>query len=180
MAAYNSSKFAVRGFTETLRMELRSTGVRVTVVCPGITKTRLVAHSPVIDEAQREAMQRQFDSTWGRPPEAVAGAILNAVRRDRPVPWSGLTPPPSTPSCGCYRAPTAASWPDPSTCSLSGRWARPADTREAFDEHDMSLVLEICDWIHVLDFGKPLMAGTAEDVRASEVVRDAYLGKALV
>jgi ABC-type branched-subunit amino acid transport system ATPase component len=46
-------------------------------------------------------------------------------------------------------------------------------------EHDMSLVLEICDWIHVLDFGKPLMAGTATDVRESAAVRDAYLGQSV-
>jgi ABC-type branched-subunit amino acid transport system ATPase component len=45
-------------------------------------------------------------------------------------------------------------------------------------EHDMSLVLTICDWVHVLDFGKPLMEGTPEDVRASEAVREAYLGQA--
>ena len=44
-------------------------------------------------------------------------------------------------------------------------------------EHDMSLVLDICDWIFVLDFGKPLMAGTAQDVRTSPAVRAAYLGK---
>ena len=45
-------------------------------------------------------------------------------------------------------------------------------------EHDMSLVLGICDWIHVLDFGKPLMDGTPAEVRASEAVRRAYLGEA--
>jgi ABC-type branched-subunit amino acid transport system ATPase component len=44
-------------------------------------------------------------------------------------------------------------------------------------EHDMSLVLDICDWIFVLDFGKPLMAGTAQDVRTSAEVQAAYLGK---
>jgi ABC-type branched-subunit amino acid transport system ATPase component len=43
-------------------------------------------------------------------------------------------------------------------------------------EHDMSLVLEICDWIHVLDFGRPLMAGTPAEVRESAAVREAYLG----
>jgi ABC-type branched-subunit amino acid transport system ATPase component len=43
-------------------------------------------------------------------------------------------------------------------------------------EHDMSLVLRICQWIQVLDFGRPLMAGTASEVRSSEVVRAAYLG----
>src|SRR5438309_2208002 len=47
-------------------------------------------------------------------------------------------------------------------------------------EHDMSLVLNICDPIYVFDFGKPLMTGTPAEVRASELVRDAYLGKAAV
>ena len=44
-------------------------------------------------------------------------------------------------------------------------------------EHDMSLVLNICEWIHVLDFGRPLMDGTPDDVKKSAAVRDAYLGK---
>jgi ABC-type branched-subunit amino acid transport system ATPase component len=44
-------------------------------------------------------------------------------------------------------------------------------------EHDMSLVLTICQWIHVLDFGKPLMDGTPDQVRNSEEVRAAYLGQ---
>ena len=43
-------------------------------------------------------------------------------------------------------------------------------------EHDMSLVLNICDWVHVLDFGRPLMAGTPGEVRNSAEVRAAYLG----
>jgi ABC-type branched-subunit amino acid transport system ATPase component len=47
-------------------------------------------------------------------------------------------------------------------------------------EHDMSLVLNICDPIQVLDFGRPLMTGSPADVRASQAVRDAYLGKAAV
>ena len=44
-------------------------------------------------------------------------------------------------------------------------------------EHDMSLVLNICDWIHVLDFGKPLTEGTPADIRKSDEVREAYLGQ---
>ena len=43
-------------------------------------------------------------------------------------------------------------------------------------EHDMALVMTVCDWIHVLDFGKPLFEGTPRDVSGSEVVRAAYLG----
>jgi ABC-type branched-subunit amino acid transport system ATPase component len=46
-------------------------------------------------------------------------------------------------------------------------------------EHDMSLVLNICDPIHVLDFGRPLMVGSPDEVRSSDLVRDAYLGQAV-
>jgi ABC-type branched-subunit amino acid transport system ATPase component len=46
-------------------------------------------------------------------------------------------------------------------------------------EHDMSLVLSICEWIYVVDFGRPLMNGTPADVRASDEVRAAYLGQQL-
>jgi ABC-type branched-subunit amino acid transport system ATPase component/branched-subunit amino acid ABC-type transport system permease component len=44
-------------------------------------------------------------------------------------------------------------------------------------EHDMSLVMEVCDHIHVLDFGKHIFEGTPSQVSGSEIVRAAYLGK---
>lgn len=43
-------------------------------------------------------------------------------------------------------------------------------------EHDMSLVMRVCDYIHVLDFGKPIFEGTPEQVGRDEIVRAAYLG----
>ncbi|KRB80416.1 branched-chain amino acid ABC transporter permease/ATP-binding protein [Nocardioides sp. Root190] len=43
-------------------------------------------------------------------------------------------------------------------------------------EHDMALVLDVCDHIHVLDFGKPLFEGTPDEVRSSDLVQAAYLG----
>ena len=43
-------------------------------------------------------------------------------------------------------------------------------------EHDMALVMSICDYIHVLDFGKPIFEGTAREVQRSDLVRKAYLG----
>jgi ABC-type branched-subunit amino acid transport system ATPase component len=73
---------------------------------------------------------------------------------------------------------------DPAESHQFGRLLRElVDRREIgilMVEHDMSLVLDICDWIFVLDFGRPLMAGTPADVRASEDVRSAYLGKEAV
>ena len=43
-------------------------------------------------------------------------------------------------------------------------------------DHDMGLVLEVCDYIYVLDFGQIIAAGTPADIRANEAVIDAYLG----
>jgi ABC-type branched-subunit amino acid transport system ATPase component/branched-subunit amino acid ABC-type transport system permease component len=43
-------------------------------------------------------------------------------------------------------------------------------------EHDMSLVMEICEYIYVLDFGELVFEGTPSEVSASEIVRAAYLG----
>ncbi len=43
-------------------------------------------------------------------------------------------------------------------------------------EHDMRLVTQVCDYIYVLDFGQKIFEGTPEQVRMSQVVRDAYLG----
>jgi ABC-type branched-subunit amino acid transport system ATPase component len=43
-------------------------------------------------------------------------------------------------------------------------------------EHDMSLVLRICSYIYVLDFGKQIFEGTASELAVSDVVRAAYLG----
>ena len=43
-------------------------------------------------------------------------------------------------------------------------------------EHDMALVMSTCDYIHVLDFGKPIFEGTPREVQTSDLVRKAYLG----
>ena len=43
-------------------------------------------------------------------------------------------------------------------------------------DHDMGLVLEVCDYIYVLDFGQVIAEGTPADIRANEAVIDAYLG----
>jgi len=44
-------------------------------------------------------------------------------------------------------------------------------------EHDMALVLGICDEIYVMDFGELVFNGTPVEVQASSVVRAAYLGE---
>ncbi len=43
-------------------------------------------------------------------------------------------------------------------------------------EHDMSMVMNVCSYIYVLDFGRMLFEGEPAAVAASSIVRDAYLG----
>ncbi|MFN2536648.1 MAG: ABC transporter ATP-binding protein, partial [Mycobacteriales bacterium] len=43
-------------------------------------------------------------------------------------------------------------------------------------EHDMALVMGICSYLYVLDFGQLLFQGTPAEVGASPIVRAAYLG----
>ena len=43
-------------------------------------------------------------------------------------------------------------------------------------EHDMALVMTVCDYVHVLDFGTKIFEGTTEQAGASDIVRAAYLG----
>jgi ABC-type branched-subunit amino acid transport system ATPase component/ABC-type branched-subunit amino acid transport system permease subunit len=44
-------------------------------------------------------------------------------------------------------------------------------------EHDMALVMEVCEQIYVLDFGRPLFDGAPEQVLHADIVRAAYLGE---
>ena len=44
-------------------------------------------------------------------------------------------------------------------------------------DHDMGLVLSVCDFIYVLDFGKIIASGTPTEIRESAAVKAAYLGE---
>jgi len=46
-------------------------------------------------------------------------------------------------------------------------------------EHDVALVMDVCDHIHVLDFGEVIAGGTPAEIQEDQTVLDAYLGSDL-
>ena len=73
MGGYCATKFAIAGFTEALRDEVVSRGVRVALVCPGTTETEFFAH------AERGKMPGASRLIPGISPERVARAIADAA-----------------------------------------------------------------------------------------------------
>jgi len=47
-------------------------------------------------------------------------------------------------------------------------------------DHNMALVMGVCDWIHVLDQGRTLAAGAPDEIRGNLDVAAAYLGETAV
>jgi NADP-dependent 3-hydroxy acid dehydrogenase YdfG len=85
-AAYNSAKFAVRGFTEALRQEMVLAGhpVGVTTVHPGGIKTALVRNATAAEGLDANEIAKMFDKRLARTsPKHAAEIILEAVRKNK-------------------------------------------------------------------------------------------------
>lgn len=83
---YNATKYAVRGYSESLREEMLMHGhpVGVTVVHPGGIKTSIARNSRVVGEADKRATVELFDKKLARmTPERAAEIIVHAVLRNR-------------------------------------------------------------------------------------------------
>lgn len=86
-AAYCASKFAVRGFTESLRHELERTNVRVSCVHPGGVKTNICTDSRIgyrATEDEKKKIVRFFDKASPTTPEQAAETIVKGIRTRNP------------------------------------------------------------------------------------------------
>jgi branched-chain amino acid transport system ATP-binding protein len=72
--------------------------------------------------------------------------------------------------------PAAGMSPAESARLLALLGALPAEITVLFVEHDLDLVFSLADSVTVLHLGRVLLSGTPDEVRASEAVREAYLG----
>ena len=87
-SAYNAAKFAVRGFTDALRMELEIAGdpVSATTVHPGGVKTNIARNGRIDDSARAISgggSPDDFDRIAMTTPDKAAKDILLAVEHDR-------------------------------------------------------------------------------------------------
>ncbi len=77
VGAYNASKWAVGGFSESLRQEARKLNIRVTIIEPGVVDTELTQHM-TNEQAKKDATEF-YASMKGLESEDIARSILYAV-----------------------------------------------------------------------------------------------------
>lgn len=84
-SAYCASKFAVRGFTESLHHELKGTNVHISSVHPGGIKTSIAKNARLgtgTDQSKHRTAVADFDRLSPTTPEAAAQRIIDGVRRN--------------------------------------------------------------------------------------------------
>ena len=90
LAAYNTSKFAVRGFTETLRQELdmEDCGVSASCVHPGGIRTNIARNARMRESMKKvvgedlEKGRQNFEKLFSTTAETAAQTILRGVKRN--------------------------------------------------------------------------------------------------
>lgn len=86
-AAYNATKFAVRGFTESLRQELADTNIMVTTVHPGGIKTNIVRNgrmkTSMAGDKSLEQQAREFEKMARTTPAQAANTIINGTLKGK-------------------------------------------------------------------------------------------------
>ena len=94
--AYISSKFALEGLSESLRLEMAPFGVDVIIIEPGVIKTNFLnpvrlAKKSESDTAYRDITTKvvsgvKMMAEMGTPPKEVADTIVKSINDDKPLP----------------------------------------------------------------------------------------------
>lgn len=97
--AYNASKFAIEGLSDTLRLELRGSGIHVVLIEPGPITSRFTEHALAAFDANIDETKSPYKADYARqrsrlgggrpnrfklPPEAVLEKLIHAIESPRP------------------------------------------------------------------------------------------------
>ncbi|UBV44290.1 SDR family NAD(P)-dependent oxidoreductase (plasmid) [Deinococcus taeanensis] len=82
-AGYSATKWAVGGFSEGLRQEVRLSGIRVTVIEPGVVATELTGH--ITHTQTRETYESRVSTMTPLEAEDIAAAVVYAVTQPQRV-----------------------------------------------------------------------------------------------
>jgi len=89
MPIYATTKFAVLGFSESLRADLHKENINVSAICPGIINTNIVKNTLYEGElGSTETFKKDAVAFYARRnygPERVAEAIIRAIEKQRAV-----------------------------------------------------------------------------------------------
>lgn len=108
--AYNSTKYALEGLTDTLRIEMRDTDIKIILIEPGPVTSKIRVNSiphferwidwekaPRAEEYKTKLRERLYHSsgpdTFELPPEAVVKKLVHALESKRPRPRYFVTTP---------------------------------------------------------------------------------------
>lgn len=82
MSIYATSKFAVLGFSESLRSEMAEHNIHVAAICPGVINTPIVQNTIMEGAVEKAGLRNKAQKMYQRrnyPPEKVAKAVVKAV-----------------------------------------------------------------------------------------------------
>ncbi|WP_372791831.1 SDR family NAD(P)-dependent oxidoreductase [Paraconexibacter sp.] len=86
-AIYNASKFAVKGFTESLRHELHETNVSAVCIHPGGIATNIVnnarIHQDDLGRTDPEALRKDFEKVAKTSPDKAAKTIVEGIEKGK-------------------------------------------------------------------------------------------------
>jgi len=93
-SAYAASKFAVRGFSEVLRQEMKDYGIGVSTIFPGGIKTNIAINAKIgknadINRVKQDA--KKFEANLTITPEYAAKVIVNGIEKRKPRIIIGFT-----------------------------------------------------------------------------------------
>ena len=94
--AYISSKFALEGLSESLRLEMAPFGVNVVIIEPGVIKTNFLNPIKMAKRSESDTVYRDITvkvtsgvkmmAEMGTHPKEVADTIVKAIRNEKPLP----------------------------------------------------------------------------------------------